>query len=99
MKEQLRPGHRRQGKWILAPLEDVTTPKAGRSCYGPAYWMVTENDEVIFFETYHSPQCNTDLSLVERWLKRAGGSRTFDFLPAVRIVRLPMAYIPRSINE
>lgn len=101
MKEQLRPGHRRQGKWILVPLEDITTPKAGRTCHGPAYWMVTENDEVIFFETYGSPQCNAEISLVERWLRKSLGSTPDDVFapPAVRVVLLSMAYTPRSVNE
>ena len=55
MKEKLQDGHRSEGRWILAPVADITRPKPGRICYGPRWWAVTESDEVLFFDTYGSP--------------------------------------------
>lgn len=51
-------GHRKEGRWIIAPVADITTPKPGRICCGPRWWCVTDNDEVMFFDRYSSPQCN-----------------------------------------
>jgi hypothetical protein len=65
-KEKLQDGHTRVGRWILAPVADITTPKPGRICYGPRWWCVTENEEVLFFDTYGSPQCNQHQAVVER---------------------------------
>jgi hypothetical protein len=42
------------------------TPKAGRICYGPSYWLVTAADEVLFYKG-HSPQCNVSFE-VARYL-------------------------------
>ena len=66
MKEKLQPGHKQHGRWILVPVSDITTPKQGRLVYGPRWWAVTENDEVLFFDTYVSPQCNSNKQIVER---------------------------------
>lgn len=66
MKGKLQEGHKKQGRWILVPADDIKTPKPGRLCYGPRWWCVTENNEVLFFDEYWSPQCNTSKSIVER---------------------------------
>ena len=76
MKEKLQDGHRSEGRWILAPVADITRPKPGRICYGPRWWAVTESDEVLFFDTYGSPQCNQNQSLVERHGKGFGAPET-----------------------
>lgn len=65
-KEKVDAGHKQKGQWIMAPLEDIATPKPGRICYGPRWWAVTENDEVLFFKSYSSPQCNQSKDLVKR---------------------------------
>jgi len=59
-------GHKVQGRWILVPVSDLLTPKPGRIVYGPRWWVVTENDEVLFFDQYTSPQCNIHESIVAR---------------------------------
>lgn len=58
--------HKQEGRWIKVPVSDLITPKPGRLCYGPRWWAVTENDEVLFFDDYGSPQCNRAESIVER---------------------------------
>lgn len=66
MKENPQEGHRREGRWIFAPIDDIRTPKPGRICFGPRWWAVTNSGEVLFFDTYGSPQCNIHQSLVAR---------------------------------
>jgi len=54
-----------QNKWILVPLSDITTPKEGRICYSSRWWLVTSNNEVLFYKSYNSPQCNGNKKLSE----------------------------------
>lgn len=92
MKEKLHVGHKRQGRWILVPLADITTPQPGRICYGPRWWKVTENNEVLFFDTYGSPQCNQHKAIVER----VGCG--FD-APATTPKFVEMAFLPHRCSD
>lgn len=92
MKAKPAPGHRVEGRWILAPVSDITTPQQGRICYGPRWWCVTENDEVLFFDTYGSPQCNMHKELVER-LGRGFGA------PATTPRFIEMAFLPHNCGD
>jgi hypothetical protein len=91
-KEKVEDGHKLQGRWILAPVADITTPKPGRICYGPRWWAVTESGEVLFFDRYGSPQCNINKAIVERL-----GSR-FD-APATTPQLIEMAYLPHRCSD
>jgi hypothetical protein len=51
--------------WIKMPLAELTTPKPGRICHCPSWWAVTDDDCVLFFKSYGSPQCNVNKSIVE----------------------------------
>lgn len=85
-------GHIKLGRWILVPVADLTTPKPGRIVYGPRWWAVTETDEVLFFDTYCSPQCNTNPSIVERL------GRGFDAPPTTpRFIE--MAFLPHRCSD
>lgn len=88
---KIEKGHRLYGRWILAPLSDITTPKEGRRCCGPRWWAVTENDEVLFFERYTSPQCNFNIEAV-----MTGFNGGFFNTPAVTPKFIEMAYLPHS---
>ena len=66
VKVKIEESHKQEGRWIKVPISDLTTPKPGRLCYGPLWWAVTENDEVLFFDTYGSPQCNIAKGIAER---------------------------------
>ena len=68
--QKLETGHTREGKWIKVPVSDITTPKAGRIVYGARWWAVTDNDEVLFYESYCSPQCNPNKAVVDHVLNR-----------------------------
>ena len=76
MKEKLQDGHRAYGRWILAPVADITTPKPWRICCGPGYWAVTKSEEVLFFDTYCSPQCHQNQSIAARLGKGFGAPET-----------------------
>jgi len=76
--------------FVRVPVSEITTPKAGRICYGPSWWQVTENDEVLFYKRiWHSPQCNVNKSIVER-LKRP-------FVKEIRFIE--MAFLPHNCGD
>jgi hypothetical protein len=55
-------------EFIRVPLSETLTPKNGRICCGPAWWYVTENDEVLFFrKKWQSPQCNQNLVALQAY--------------------------------
>jgi hypothetical protein len=89
---KIEPGHTKQGRWILAPVKDITTPKPGRICFGPHWWAVTENNEVLFFDQYWSPQCNTNPTIVERI------GCGFD-APATTPKFIEMAFLPHRCSD
>lgn len=91
-KEKLLDGHRMQGRWILAPRTDIKTPKPGRICYGPRWWKVTDNDEVLFFDTYGSPQCNIHKEVLERC------GCGFD-APKTTPIFIEMAFLPHRCGD
>jgi hypothetical protein len=88
----LEVGHRQEGKYILAPVSDITTPKVGRICYGPSWWAVTSDNEVMFFKTYGSPQCTINRSIVERLCKRNGA-------PISESKFLEVAFLPHTCSD
>lgn len=85
-------GHTSLGRWILVPVADLTTPKGGRLCMANRWWAVTENDEVLFFDTYCSPQCNPNRSIVERL------GKGFD-APSTTPRFIELAYIPHRCSD
>jgi hypothetical protein len=73
--------------FILMPLSELETPHEGRMVYLGRWWRVTENNEVLFYKTYSSPQCNIHKSIAERISSKIKNSR---------VVFVPVAYIPYS---
>ena len=90
--EKLEKGHRLHGRWILAPVSDITTPKGGRRCYGPSWWIVTDADEVLFFERYTSPQCNSNEAVMRKYRGSFGA-------PAGTPKFIEMAYLPHRCRD
>lgn len=91
-REHLQEGHVQEGRWIFVPVSDLMTPKAGRLCYGPRWWAVTENDEVLFFDSYGSPQCNISESIVK------GLGKGFD-APETTTKFIWMAFVPHRCSD
>ena len=76
-------------KFIKMPVEDLTTPAAGRIVYGASYWIVTADNNVLFYKGYYSPQCNSNKAIVERFSRPADSS----------IVFIPIAYLPHNCHD
>ena len=87
MSLRIADGHKLQGRWILAPLADITEPKPGRNCFGQSWWAVTEHDEVLFFDSYGSPQCNVNPEIARRL---AHGFNA----PATTVRQLGITFLP-----
>jgi hypothetical protein len=86
-------------KFRRMSLDELTTPKPGRLCYGPAWWTVTAEREVLFFmpgkrRDYGSPQCNSNEDCA-RYLHR---SKEQEF-PGSTVEFVPMAFIPHDCND
>ncbi|QGH72716.1 MAG: hypothetical protein [Podoviridae sp. ctQNx1] len=89
---KLPEGHRQDGRWIFAPMDDITTPKNGRTCCCNRWWAVTENNEVMFFHGYHAPQCNERKDLAERLVHSHNE-------PPAKTVFIEVAYIPHECSD
>ena len=89
---KIEEGHKQIGRWIIVPVSDLQTPKPGRIVYGPMWWAVTENDEVLFFDSYGSPQCNHHKSTTERIAKGYGA-------PPTTAQFLDVAFLPHNCSD
>ena len=89
---KLENGHTKIGRWIHVPVSDITKPKAGRICYEPRWWKVTEGNCVLFFDAYTSPQCNVSQAVVERT------GKGYD-APPTKAVFLEMTFIPHDCRD
>ena len=91
----IEDGHTFDGRWIKMPLADAITPKDGRLCYGPAWWMLTAEDELLFFRRYTSPQCNPSKTLCERFVSSKGPNTP----PASKVTYLETVYLPHNPDD
>lgn len=71
--------------WIKMPISELTTFTPGRVCKQPSWWVVTDDDCVLFYKSHASPQCNVNRAVVERCLHRTG----------TRIEFIAQAFAPR----
>lgn len=78
--------------FITMSLEDLQTPKPGRLCHGPAYWVVVDGN-VLFYKAYFSPQCNSNQQITERFIK----ADYFDGKATVQYV--PLSFIPHNCSD
>jgi len=92
MNNKIESGHTKVGRWIHVPVADITTPKPGRICYGPRWWKVTDDNKVIFFDAYYSPQCNVSKAVVEQT------GKGYD-APPTKAVFLEMTFLPHNCGD
>jgi hypothetical protein len=76
--------------YIRMKVSDLTTPQAGRSVMLDHWWLVTDDDEVLFYKHITSPQCNTNRSIVERL-----GTKEIKTTPRY----IPIAYLPHNCQD
>ena len=81
-----------QDKFIKMPLSELTTPQEGTIVYLDRWWCLTDKEEVLFFRTYNSPQCNRDKRLTDRLCEIKN-----DF--TVSSIFVPVAYVPLDWNS
>ena len=60
-------------KMIYRSLEEIQTPKQGRTCHVDKWWVFHSEKGFAFYETTQSPQCNDHQPCVEDWAKRFPG--------------------------
>ena len=80
----------------LKSIEDITEPKAGKWCYGPSWWIVTPDRQVLFFHggkrrRMGSPQCNPNKTISEHIQKRMYQDCTVELIP--------MAYLTHDCDN
>jgi hypothetical protein len=102
VKIKVEDSHRIEGNWIFVPIDDLITPKAGRICYGPSYWVINSKREVVFWKDYNSPQCNlTKAILGGRLIKSRDciekGPHSWPDLE--EIIFIKMAFIPHDCSD
>ena len=73
--------------YIKMPLSELTKPQGGRMVYGPSWWAKTEDDCVLFYRGYWSPQCNASKDIIRRIHK--------DLTP----VFVEVAFVPHDCND
>lgn len=73
--------------FLKMPVVELTSPREGSIVYLNRWWVITENDEVLFYTARgsFSPQCNGNKTVAERVLK---------LYPNAHIEQIPVAYVP-----
>ena len=88
---KLQEGHRLEKNFIWAPLDDILTPKPGRICFGPAYWLVNDQNEVSFCMFYSNAQCGMNEQQVNHAAQTDFKNR--------HVLFVPMAFLPHECQE
>lgn len=55
---------------VYIPLEELTTPKQGRTCHVERWWVVHPEKGAAFYRNRRSPQCNDWEAYVQEWAKK-----------------------------
>lgn len=55
--------------FLRVPISEITRPKDGRQTLMNRYWIVTENNEVLFYKKTF-PQCNSREDITNSLLTR-----------------------------
>lgn len=73
--------------FVRVPLAEITKPRDGAMAYVDHWWVVTPQDEVLFFKRkWGSPQCNHNESIT----KRLGCPQ----IEGCRAQFVPLAFVP-----
>jgi ribosomal protein L17 len=86
-KERIIKNHKQDGNWILVPVDDLIQPKDCHICMVNRWWVVNDDNEVLFYKTYNHPQCNTNEAIARNIAK------------TTYVKFIEMAYVPQSFVE
>lgn len=76
-------------RYYRVPLTDITQPKPGRICVGPRYWVVTPEQEVLFYgQRYLAPQCHPSESVMKQVAPKG-----------CTVVYIPMVFLPHNCTD
>lgn len=81
-------------RWLRMPLAELTNPhKHGPlMTYQDHWWALDEQDNVLFFKTFTSPQCNANRALIERICQGQDSGY-------VRAVLVPWGFVKFNISD
>ena len=74
-------------KYIKIPVSELVKPKAGYICYSKSWWAVTDDNCVLFYKDYNSPQCNNNLAVIKL------------IIPSMKYLEIEMAFIPHKCSD
>ena len=72
--------------YLKVPIDEILMPLQDRICYNPRYWLVTEDNCVLFYNG-HSPQCNTNYQIAQTLSDKG---------LKLEVRLLPMVYLEQS---
>jgi hypothetical protein len=72
--------------FIHMSVSELTAPHDGRIVYLNRWWCVTDKEEVLFFRTYNSPQCNSNQEITKRLCVK-------DYIKSTPVF-IPIAFVP-----
>ena len=81
-------------KFVKLPIQEATVPKDGYVCLANRYWIVTENNELLFYignsrkKHYCSPQCNYNESITKRLCK-----------DGTKVLFIPFVFVPHNCHD
>lgn len=77
----------KKSDFFLMPKDELTSPCEGSVVFLDRWWIVTENNEVMFYTKLgaFSPQCNRDKNVAEYMLRH---------YPGMMVEHIPVAYVP-----
>lgn len=84
-------------KYSLIPLETLTNPYKEEllNVYKDRYWVITENNEAVFFRDLNHPQCNSNQRITENLARIAQK----DFKNTLTTKLIPWAFVPFIPSE
>lgn len=86
---------KKKPQWTFIPKADVTAvPERGGvfQIYRKYWWALTENDEVMFYTQFGSPQCNSNKQITERLV----AAKTH---PSTHVEQLDTVFLPHDCRD
>jgi hypothetical protein len=75
--------------WLRVPYTNLLEAQAAglHKVYKDCWWVLDENDNVLFYESTAHPKCNQELAMTQHLSKNVP-------VENCQFIRLPTAYVP-----